>query len=52
MIKVNTSAGFAYRLDRLKPRASKFRGPPPRCIIFLTPLFDFHTYAIKTYCIF
>jgi len=24
------SAGFTYRLERLKPRASKFRGP--RCI--------------------
>jgi hypothetical protein len=23
-----SSAGFTYRLDRLKPRASKFRGPP------------------------
>jgi hypothetical protein len=22
------SARFTYRLDRLKPRASKFRGPP------------------------
>jgi hypothetical protein len=22
------SAGFTYRLDRLKPRASTFRGPP------------------------
>jgi hypothetical protein len=24
------SAGFTYRLDRLKPRASKFRGPPAK----------------------
>jgi hypothetical protein len=24
------SAGFTYGLDRLKPRASKFRGPPPK----------------------
>jgi hypothetical protein len=24
---VVSSAGFTYRLDRLKPRASKFRGP-------------------------
>ena len=23
-----SSAGFSYRLNRLKPRASKFRGPP------------------------
>jgi hypothetical protein len=25
---VGSSAGFTYRLDRLKPKASKFRGPP------------------------
>jgi hypothetical protein len=24
------SAGFPYRFDRLKPRASKFRGPPAK----------------------
>ena len=24
------SAGFTYRLDRLKPRASKFRAPPAK----------------------
>jgi hypothetical protein len=24
------SAGFTYRLDRLKPRASTFRGPPAK----------------------
>ena len=24
------SAGFTYRLDRLTPRASEFRGPPPK----------------------
>jgi hypothetical protein len=23
-------AGFTYRLDRLKPRVSKFRGPPAK----------------------
>jgi len=23
-------SGFTYRLDRLKPRASKFRGPPAK----------------------
>jgi len=33
----NHSAGFTYRLDRLKPRASKFRGPPVKvCNIFNT----------------
>jgi hypothetical protein len=25
-----SSAGFIYRLDRLKPRASTFRGPPAK----------------------
>ena len=30
------SAGFTYRLDRLKPRASKFRGPPVKVYIFNT----------------
>jgi hypothetical protein len=25
-----TSAGFTYRLDRLKPRASKLRRPPAK----------------------
>jgi hypothetical protein len=39
--------GSTYSLERLKPRASKFRGP--RCIIFLTLLLDFHTYAVITY---
>ena len=39
------SAGFTYRLDRLKPRASTFRGLRPRCMIFLTLLFEFHTYV-------
>ena len=39
-INAMSSAGFTYRLDRLKPRASKFRGP--RCIVYLTLLLDFH----------
>ena len=31
------SAGFTYRLDRLKPRASQFRGPPVKVYsVFLT----------------
>jgi hypothetical protein len=30
------SAGFTYRLDRLKPRASTFRGPPVKVYIFNT----------------
>jgi hypothetical protein len=25
---VGSSAGFTYRLDRLKPKSLKFRGPP------------------------
>jgi hypothetical protein len=29
-------SGFTYRLDRLKPRASKFRGPPVKVYIFNT----------------
>jgi hypothetical protein len=28
-INAMSSAGFTYRLDRLKPRASKFRDSPP-----------------------
>ena len=36
------SAGFTYRLDRLKPRASKFRGPPVNVYNILTLLLDFH----------
>jgi hypothetical protein len=47
-----SSAGFTYRLDRLRPRASQFRGPPARCIIFLTLLLDFHIYAVIKYCTF
>jgi len=31
------TAGFTYRLDRLKPSASRFRGSPAKvCIIFIT----------------
>ena len=31
------SAGFTYRLDRLKPSASRFRGFPAKvCIILIT----------------
>ena len=49
------SAGFTYILDRLKPRASRLRGGGglrPWCIVFLTLLLDFHTYAVITYCTF
>jgi len=28
-----SSAGFSYRIDRLKPRASRFRGPPAKVYI-------------------
>ena len=44
------NAGFTYRFDRLKHRASKFRGPPAKVYIFLTLLLDFHTCAVITYC--
>jgi len=40
------SAGFTYRLDRLKPRASKFRGPPVKVYnIFNTVI----AYAVIAY---
>jgi len=48
--KLSPSAGFSYRLDRLKSSASKLRGLRPRCMLFLTLLFDFHTCAVITYC--
>ena len=48
----DSSAGFPYMIDRLKPRASKFRDPPVKCIIFLKLLLNFHTYAVITYCTF
>ena len=46
------SAGFTHRLDRLKPRASQFRGPPTMVYNIFTLLLDFHTYAVITYCTF
>jgi hypothetical protein len=46
------SAGFTYRLDRLKPKASECRGPPVKVYNILTLLLDFHTYAVITYCTF
>jgi hypothetical protein len=47
------SAGFTHRPDRLKPRVSRFRGPPAKVYnLFLTLLFDFHTYAVIAYCTF
>ena len=51
-VKDVASAGFTYRLDRLKPRASKFRGPPAKVYNVLILLLDFHTYAVMTYCTF
>ena len=44
------SAGFTYRLDRLKPRASKFKGSPTKVGVSL--LMYFHTFAVITYCTF
>ena len=46
------SVGFTYRLDRLKPRVSKFRRPPAKVYNILTLLLDFHAYAFITYCTF
>jgi hypothetical protein len=36
------SAGFTYRLDMLKPMASKFRGTPAKMFAILTFSLDFH----------
>jgi len=30
-------AGFTYRLDRLKPKVSKFRGPPANAVLSREP---------------
>jgi hypothetical protein len=46
------SVGFTYRLDRLKPRASKFRRLLAKVYNILTLLLDFHTYAVIAYCTF
>ena len=43
------SAGFTYRFDRLKPRASQFREPLAKVNDFLILLLDFHTHAVITY---
>ena len=51
-LTLTINAGFTYRLDRLKPRTSKLWDLRPRCIIFLTLLFDFHTYAVIAHCTF
>jgi hypothetical protein len=48
-----SSARFTYWLDRLKPRASEFRGPPSKVYnIFLTLFLDVHIYAAIAYCTF
>jgi len=44
--KIGINAGFTYRFDRLKPRASKFGGPPAKVYHLLTLLLDYHTYAV------
>jgi hypothetical protein len=41
------SARFTYRLNRLKPRASQFRGHPVNMYDILTLLLDFHTLTSK-----
>jgi hypothetical protein len=49
--KVYGSVGFTYRLDRLKPRDSKFRWT--RYIIYSTLSLDIHTwYVVIAYCTF
>ena len=37
-LRIKSSARFTYRLDRLKPRASKFRGPPANAVLSKQPL--------------
>ena len=40
------SAGFIYRLNRLKPRASTFRGPPAKVYIIFNIVIGFsHLYC-------
>jgi hypothetical protein len=46
------SAGFPYKLDRLMPRASQFRGPRAKVYNVLTLLLDFHTNAVIAHCTF
>jgi len=36
-----TSAGFTYRLDGWKPRASEFRGPPAKVYILFNTVICF-----------
>jgi len=46
-----TSAGFTYRLDMLKPMASKSRGPLVNMHnIFETVIGLFFTYYVTTHC--
>ena len=45
--KIGINAGFTYRFDRLKPRASKFGGPPVKVYDILTLLLDYHTYMLS-----
>jgi hypothetical protein len=40
----DTSAGFTYRLDRLKPRDSKFRGPPAK-------VYNIFNTVIRNFCV-
>jgi hypothetical protein len=39
LFTIFTSAGFTYRLDRLKPRASIIRGPPVKVCNFFNIVF-------------
>ena len=37
-VLINTSPEFTYRIDRLKPRASQFRGPPAKVYNIFTTI--------------
>ena len=45
------SAGFTYRIVKLKPRASISRGPRSRRFNISILLLDFHTYAVIANCV-
>ena len=40
-LRIKSNAGFTYRLDRLKPRASKYKGPPANAVLSKQPYSNF-----------
>jgi len=46
-----SSAGFTYRRDRLKPRASSFKGPLAK-VYNIFNVIGLSLYAVITYCTF